>query len=245
MNISPLTNNISTIQPLLSTKYSGEWINVTLGKDRVDRRFVKPKIVFENPSGSAICLGNGTSRLEYPTWKFSRVNERKILKYYNVMYGCNAVYRDWQPDFLITTDQLLAAKMPNESHSTAYAPKEIMRRYEKMNLLPGSLRLDAGSAAVYLACFHGAHRVFLYGYDGQSDENCNNNVYADSEFYDTVDSLVSDAAWIKNLNSVISAYQNVEFIRVAANTEDNYRILHRNPNYRVVNFRSFISLADL
>lgn len=240
-----LKSQISSIQPLRSTEYTGEWINVTLGKDRVDRRFVKPKIVFENPSGSAICLGNGTSRLDYSVQKFSRTNERKILKYYNVMYGCNAIHRDWQPDFLCVTNQMIAARIPKTDHSTVYAPKEIMRRHEKMNLLPGGYRLDAGSAAAYLACFHGAKRVFLYGYDGQKDLSFNNNVYAGTEFYDSVDQAVGDDQWIKNLNNVIAAYPDVEFIRVAPNSSDGYRVLQRNSNYQVVDFRKFVSLADL
>lgn len=240
-----LKSNVSPIQPLRSTEYSGEWINVTLNKEKTDRRFIKQKIVFENPSGSAICLGNGISRLEYPAAKFGRTNERKILNYYNVMYGCNALHRDWIPDFLVVTSQTVAATVPREHHSTMYAPQEIMRRYEKSNLLPGGQRLDAGSAAVYLACFHGARRVFLYGYDGQAESGLNNNVYAGTEYYDSKDTEVSHSAWVKNLNNIISAYTNVEFLRVTKKTEDDYRVLQRNKNYKTIDYRTFISLADL
>ena len=239
------TTATNTLQKLHSVDYRGEWINVSLGQGKIDRRFISPNIVFENTSGNAICLGNGNSRLTYSTKKFDNTNKRKILKYYNVMYGCNAVYRDWQPDFLIITNQLLAIKIPNEFQPTTYAPQEIMRRYNDMSLLPGAQRLDAGSAAAYLAAFHGAKRVFLYGYDGQNTEGKNNNIYADTEYYASSNEQVNDNSWVNNLKNVIETYNDVEFIRVSPTSNDSYRVLQRFPNYKVVDFRKFISLADL
>lgn len=235
----------NTLQKLYSKDYLGEWINVELSKERVDRRFIKPKIIFENPSGNAICLGNGKSRAEYTTQKFENTNKRKILRYYNVMYGCNAIYRDWQPDFLIVTNQLLATKIPSDYHGIAFAPQEIYRRYKEMNLMPGNGRLDAGASAAYLAAFHGAKRVFLYGYDGQQDPGVMNNIYADSELYPASNDVVNDASWINNLKNVIGTYNDVEFVRVTSNPDDSYRGLQRLSNYKTVNFRQFISLADL
>lgn len=239
------TTASNTLQKLNSTDYKGEWINVTLGNNKIDRRFIKPQIVFENPSGNAICLGNGLSRQNYTTKQFENTNKRKILKYYNVMYGCNAIYRDWQPDFLIVTNQILAAKISTEMHNITFAPQEIMRRYKNLNLIPGAQRLDAGSAAAYLAAFHGAKRVFLYGYDGQQIEGVNNNVYANTECYSSESENVNDRDWIKNLKNVIETYNDVEFFRVAPTAQDSYRVLQRLPNYNVIDFRKFISFADL
>jgi hypothetical protein len=235
----------NTLQKLHSIDYIGEWINVELSKDRVDRRFIKPKIIFQNPSGNAICLGNGNSRTAYSTKSFENTNKRKILRYYNVMYGCNAIYRDWQPDFLLITNQLLAASVPADFYSISFAPQEIMRRYKGMNLMPGGCCLDAGSNAAYLAAFHGAKRVFLYGYDGQPDENKNNNIYADTEHYSSSVEPTKDAYWVKNLRNVIETYNDVEFLRVTSDSNESYRSLLKLPNYKTINFRQFISLADL
>jgi hypothetical protein len=240
-------NTVSTnsLQKLSSVDYIGEWINVTLGKDRVDRRFIKPNFVFENPSGNAICLGNGPSRQEYPLWKFGLTNKRKIARYHNVMYGCNGIFREWHPDFLVTTHQLLATQIPKELKESTYAPQEISRRYAGMNLLPGCQRLDAGSAAAYLAAFHGAKRVFLYGYDGQQDSGTNNNVYAGTEYYPANSESVKDDSWVRNLTNVVETYSDVEFIRVTTKQNDSYKFLQKLGNYKIVNFRQFISLADL
>ena len=244
--MKPLTStSANSLQKLSSTDYAGEWINVSLGPDRVDRRFVKPEFAFENPSGNAICLGNGLSRQEYPLWKFGHTNKRKIARYYNVMYGCNGVFREWHPDFLIATHQLLATQIPKDLVESTYAPQEIMRRHAGMNLLPGCQRLDAGSAAAYLAAFHGAKRVFLYGYDGQPDVGKNNNVYAGSEYYPSDVESVADKLWVNNLTNVIETYNDVEFIQVTAKPPNSYRLLQKLSNYKIVNFRKFVSLADL
>jgi hypothetical protein len=239
---STSTNNL---QKLSSADYLGEYINVTLSKDRADRRFIKPTFTFENPSGSAICLGNGPSRQDYPAWKFGHTNKRKIARYYNVMYGCNGIFREWSPDFLVITHQLLSTQIPKDLVDSTYAPQEIMRRYNGMNLLPGCQRLDAGSAAVYLAAFHGAKRVYLFGYDGQQDPNRNNNIYAGTEYYPPVAEVIDDKSWIKNLTNVIETYNDVEFIRVTSKHTDSYKYLQKLSNYKTVNFREFVSLADL
>ncbi len=235
----------NTLQKLHSVDYTGEWINVELGKDRADRRFIKPKIIFKNSSGNAICLGNGKSRTAYSTKQFDNTNKRKILRYYNVMYGCNAVYRDWQPDFLFVSKQLMAAQIPIEMHDVSFASQEIMRRYDNFNLMPGGSRMDAGSSAAYLAAFHGAKRVFLFGYDGQPDPEKNNNIYAGSDFYDDEQTKINDISWVRNLQNVFETYDDVEFIRVTTDQNPSYRCLHKSPNYKTVSFKQFISLADL
>ena len=235
----------SPLQKLSSADYEGEWINVLLGQGNVDRRFIKPDLIFENPSGNAICLGNGQSRQDRSLKQIENNNSRKILKYYNVIYGCNAIYREWMPDFLVITNQILAAKLDEEYRDIAYANQEISRRYPRFNFMPGGHRLDAGAGAAYLAAFHGAKRVFLFGYDGQPDPKVLNNVYAGTEHYPSQGDQVLDSNWIRNLKNVIVTYNDVEFLRVTKEPEDNYRELLKLPNYKPINFRQFISLADL
>jgi hypothetical protein len=114
-----------------------------------------------------------------------------------------------------------------------------------MNLIPGNFRADAGSLAAYLAAFHGAKRVFLFGYDGQQTDNENSNVYANTEFYPSDKESIDDKQWINNLKKVIQTYDDVEFFKVSPQVEDNYRSLQRLSNYTVINLKKFISLADL
>ena len=235
----------SPLQKLYSADYEGEWINVLLGQGKIDRRFIKPELIFENPSGNALCLGNGKSRLNRSLKKIENSNNIKILRYYNVIYGCNAIYREWMPDFLVVTNQILAAKLDEEYRDIAYSSQEVARRYPGFNFIPGGHRLDAGASAAYLAAFHGAKRVFLFGYDGQPEPGYNNNVYAGTEHYPSETDEVLDSNWIRNLKNVVITYSDVEFYRVTTNPEDNYRELLKLPNYKPIHFNQFISLADL
>ena len=241
LNLQPF----NPIQKLYSSDYEGEWINVELNKDRSDRRFIKPSITFNNPGGNAICLGNGKSRSVYSLKQLESSNKRKILRYYNVVYGCNGLFREWHPDFLVLTNLALSTKLPEELYSITFAPQEIMRRYAGMNLIPGVQRHDAGSVAAYLAAFHGAKRIFLFGYDGQQDAGYNNNIYAGTEYYPDEKEEIKDSLWSFNLKTIIRTYDDVEFFRITTNPEDSYRFLLRFGNYKPINFKKFITLADL
>lgn len=240
-----LSKPTSPLQKLLSTEYQGEWINVLLGQGKIDRRFIKPELVFENPSGNAICIGNGVSRLNRSLDKIENSNKRKILRYYNVIYGCNAIYKEWLPDFLIISNQILAAKLDEEYRDIAYSNQEVARRYPGFNFMPGGYRLDAGASAAYLAAFHGAKRIFLFGYDGQAQQGINNNVYAGTEHYPGKNDEVQDSNWIRNLKHVMITYNDVQFYRVTYNHDDRYRELLKLPNYKPIHFNQFVSLADL
>ena len=44
----------------------------------------------------AFIIGNGTSRLEF---------DLMSIKDAGTMFGCNALYRDYEPDFLICVDR--------------------------------------------------------------------------------------------------------------------------------------------
>lgn len=243
--MSSLLRPTSPLQKLYSKDYEGEWINVLIGQGKIDRRFLKQELVFENPSGNAICLGNGKSRLNRLPEKIEHSNKIKILKYYNVLYACNGIYREWMPDFLIVSNQILAAQLPEEFRDISYGSQEVARRYPGFNLMPGGARLDAGASAAYLAAFHGATRVCLFGYDGQSQPGYNNNIYAGTEHYPDEDQEVLDSNWVRNLKNVITTYSDVIFHRVTPNENDSYRELLRLPNYKPINFNQFVSIADI
>ena len=83
--MSSLSRPTSPLQKLYSKDYQGEWINVLLGQGKIDRRFIKQELVFENPSTNAICLGNGRSRLNRSPEKIDHSNSIKLLRYYNVL----------------------------------------------------------------------------------------------------------------------------------------------------------------
>ena len=246
------TNDIRVTKPLppkpleaiYANTYEGEWLNYQLG-DKVLRRHYKPQQDFFRTGGRAIVLGNGVSRLRYPLSKINLSNKYKHLDRYDVIYGCNRAYTDeGDLDFLVVTNRLLSTMIPKELHNITYATQEIQRANPAMELIPMTQRMDAGAAAVSLACFHGADRVFLFGFDGQPNSIENNNIYAGERYYASKDQSVNDTEWQDNLLRIMVCYKDVTFYRIDANPP-NARKQTMLPNYRLITFNEFVSLADL
>jgi len=56
----------------------------------------------------AFILGNGPSRPKDIEW---------LNNLEGVTYGCNAIYRDWQPDFLVANDWTMVVEIINSTYS--------------------------------------------------------------------------------------------------------------------------------
>jgi hypothetical protein len=232
------------LEPVYANKYEGEWLNYQLG-EKILRKHYEPKQTFFREGGRAIVLGNGVGRLRFPLSKFNLSNQYKRLDTYNVLYGCNRAFTDeGELDFLIMTNRLLSTIVPKDIHQTTYATQEIQRVNPNMELIPMLQRMDAGAAAVSVACFHGADKVFLFGFDGQPNTIENNNIYAGQRWYGGKSETVNDTDWQENLYRLMVCYKDVSFYRVDANpvTARKQTVL---PNYRLITFNDFVSLADL
>jgi hypothetical protein len=242
---------IKTVVPIIPPKpltsitsnaYEGEWVNWTTG-DIVSREFLPNKINFYRENSSAIVFGNGNTRVNDLVDKIVKSNKKKIINYYNILYGCNLAYTDFEPDFLILTNKLLSSKVPKEFHDRSYTRPEIIRINPDMNLIPINQNMDAGSTAAMIACFHGATKVFLVGFDG-TPEGITNHIYAGKQFYPNENVEMNDNKWQEDLGRVVAAYPATQFYRVNA-SPPNARQLLKYPNYKVIDQKAFVSLADI
>lgn len=245
------TNIIKTFVPAIvqspivkvsAQTYGGEWVNWSIGSE-VKREYIKNKINFYKDNSSAIVFGNGLSRQKDLIDRIKHTNAKKIINYYNILYVCNLGYIDIDPDFLVVTNKLLATKIPKYLQDRIYTRPEILRINPDMNLIPINYNLDAGSTAAMLACYHGAKKVFLYGFDGAPD-NKPNNIYAGQQFYPAADEETNDTKWQEDLGRVIAAYPETMFYRINT-SPPNARMLQKFPNYQIIDNRTFTSLADL
>lgn len=231
-------------QAVTADSYNGQLVTYQSG-DKIIKHHYKPRQEFYRQGGRAIILGNGLTRQRLPIIDINRSNANKKLPVYNIIYACNAAYIEpGEIDFLVVTNKLLASKIPKKLHPSTYAPQEIQRINPNMELIPLLQRLDAGSAAVMLACFHGADKVFLLGFDGQDSKNKNNNIYANSQFYDSEFTPIDDKQWHENLLMVMSAYPHVQFYRIDSNPISS-RKLSKLKNYNLITFNEFVFMADI
>ena len=238
-------------------QYDGEYfitgIEVKDGRKTETREFI-PRTVFNDTHlGHAVCIGNGESRKKFRI-ELLKGHQGGLLGSKALQtYGCNALSREFKPDFLVVGNQLAEEiaesteyyEIPYADENIVYCTSSICLKYPgKFNLVPGYIKMDAGSTAVYLACFDKHHTVYMLGYDGQTP-GYNNNVYAGSPGYMPHEHDVPDVKWKRNLCRIFGAYPNTQFIWVNDNTHmfpDDYKWYK---NVKVINYREFISDADV
>ena len=80
--------------------------NVTIRKgEKIVTKSFKDDQVHAVAKGNAYCIGNGPSRENFDLQK---------LKATGQTYGCNALYRDFIPDYLFCVDAKMALELHKE-----------------------------------------------------------------------------------------------------------------------------------
>lgn len=162
---------------------------------------------------AAFVLGNGVSRLAV---------DLSVLKQRGRVYGCNALYREFVPDVLVSTDRGISHEIQN----SGYAKKNLMYTRKP---LPGLgarsvpqnyYGFSSGPIAVGLAALDKHLAIYLIGFDmGPTQNNRFNNVYADTEFYKKSSANPTFTGnWVRQLVSVCRDFPNTSFHRVQGET---------------------------
>ena len=162
---------------------------------------------------AAFVLGNGVSRLSV---------DLNQLKPHGRIYGCNALYREFVPDVLISTDKAIAHTIQN----SGYAEKHLMYTRKPLpglgaRSVPQSyFGYSSGPIAVGVAAIDRHLAVYLIGFDmGPSTNNRFNNVYADTEFYRKSSSLPTYTGnWVRQIVTICRDFPKISFHRVMGDT---------------------------
>ena len=162
---------------------------------------------------AAFVLGNGISRLA--------VNFDQ-LKPLGKIYGCNALYREFEPDVLVSTDRAIAHTIQNSGYAqnhTMYTRKPLPGLGARS--VPQSyFGFSSGPIAVGIAALDKNLAVYLIGFDmGPVKGDRFNNVYADSEFYKKSSSRPTYTGnWVRQIQRVCKDFSDVNFFRVMGQT---------------------------
>ena len=218
--------------------------------------FIPTESLFNPESKSAVILGNGPTRLEFDCKRFLdyrmpnhtwRTNENKVNF---LTYGCNALFRDYRPDFVIATGDRLLREIADSGYCDSrvvYANNEPLTRFPgKFNLIPQNPQFNSGAIAAYLAAFDGHKKVFMLGFDGNDTPGYNYNVYKGTTGYYSDSTPITEDFWVQSLELIMTTYNETEFVRVAPTAS------FRTPeawkyclNYRQIDFRQFASEVGL
>lgn len=174
---------------------------------------------------TAFVLGNGISRAGIDlTW----------LHTHGTIYGCNALYREFEPDVLVATDRPIAEQIQKSGYALTHV-------FYTRNPMPGSgaraipkhfWSFSSGQVALGLAANDENTQIYMLGFDmGPTSNNKFNNVYADTEFYKTSQSVPTYTGnWISQVAKVAKRYPKTQFTRLVGATTATIKELQNIEN---------------
>ena len=174
---------------------------------------------------AAFVLGNGVSRQQI---------DLNLLKTLGRVYGCNAIYRDFVPDVLISTDLPISSRIQQEGYSknhTHYTRKPLPDS-GAMRICQQYFGYSSGPVAVGQAALDGAKAVYLVGFDmGPTRTGRFNNMYADTEFYKKSSATPTFTGnWVRQIKQIAKDFPKCNFIRVVGDTTARLPELEAIPN---------------
>lgn len=240
--------------PMTIDEYEGEFIihetRIVNGQREEDREWVPRSVSNDDHRGYAVVIGNGQSRENF--------NLRLLAKHKGGLnasmrcqtYGCNALYRDFSPDFLVAHTPAMVDEVVKSGYAddniVYSSAQQLVKHPRKLYLIPQNINMNAGSLATYLAAFDNHKNIYLIGFDNQRDPEWNNCMYAGTENYNDTKSPDSDGKWINNMLKLFNAYSDVKFIFVNNNPDhifpDKWKWCK---NIRKLTIPQFVSEIDL
>jgi len=187
----------------------------------------------------AFVLGNGQSRSSVDLVQLQQLGP---------VYGCNGLYRDWQPDCLVATDRPIAEAIQRSGYSKKnrfYTRKPLPDMGAQV--VPRKYHGNSsGPIACAIAALDGHDRIYLLGYDmGPSPSMRFNNVYAGTEFYKSPDAAPTYTGnWIRQLVSVAQDFPKTQFIRVCGPTSAEVKEFKNIGNFDNIDIKIFCYRLD-
>lgn len=183
----------------------------------------------------AFVLGNGVSRLAVNLY---------TLKELGPIYGCNALYREFTPTVLVSTDRPIGAKIQEDGYAAS-------NRMYTRKPVPGSGALkipqnwygfSSGPIAVALAAQDQHTAVYLLGFDmGPIDGDKFNNVYADTEFYKASSARPTYTGnWTRQIAQITKDFPKTSFFRIHGDTTATVPDFAGIPNLAAMPIEDFL-----
>lgn len=162
---------------------------------------------------AAFVLGNGVSR---------QAVDLAALFQCGTVYGCNAIYREFTPHVLISTDAPISAAIQNSGYSqnNVHYTRKPLPNLGARRINQTYFGYSSGPIAVAQAALDRHRAIYLVGFDmGPTRTGRFNNVYADTEFYRKSTALPTYTGnWVRQIVTVCRDFPKTSFHRVMGET---------------------------
>lgn len=189
-------------------------------------------------------IGNGPSRLQFDLNKIAETMKT---------YGCNALYRDYLPNYLISMDYNMVKEiLDNKVHHTTSFHTQHDNRIDKLqsegepiNFFWGfNETYDSGNGATKLALQHEHDVVYMIGFDYSDNPSSLPNVYAGTKHYVSRHTYPAasmlDSKWEQRLRKILKQHPNQNVIRVNGSRPLNVG----NENYSEITTEQFKEIYE-
>ena len=235
--------SMNKIKEIEWTPYEGEIVNTNLiirkGKKIQETAFYEDKVKAV-PRGNAYVIGNGPSRKGFDLTRLAPTGQT---------YGCNALYRDFMPDFIFSVDTKITLEMCENQvgrRTIHYAPAlEVNRKYHKkmLHLIPNNPHWISGNAAFWTAAVHGHKNIYLIGFDFREyGKGQLNNIYQDTANYGERNNDDIFDGWLKQFRDMLKMRPYCNFTVVHDDPPDYLSYLQTGTdlgNSKVISYREF------
>jgi hypothetical protein len=165
----------------------------------------------------AFVIGNGVSR---------RSIDLQPLRKYGKIYGCNALYREFDPDVLIAVDTKMILEIDKARYQHRVPvwtnPNKSYAKMSGFNFFNPSKGWSSGPTALWKSSEEGFEEIYILGFDYQGIGENNqtvNNIYAGTVNYKkTHERATYYGNWLKQTVTTIQKNSKTRYIRVI---EDN------------------------
>ena len=183
----------------------------------------------------AFVCGNGISR---------QAVDLTQLRPLGKIYGCNGLYRDFEPDCLVATDKPISETIQKSGYSSNhrfYTRKPI----PKLGALPVPKQYHSNSSgpiATALAALDGHQTIYMLGFDMGPTSNAKfNNMYAGTDFYKAQNAAPTYTGnWVRQLCTIAKDFPQMTFIRVCGITTADIKELKKFSNLYHIPMQMFL-----
>jgi hypothetical protein len=197
-------------------------------------------------SGIAFVLGNGESR---------RGIKISDLKQHGKVFGCNAVFRAEEPDYLVAVDTKMVLEIAETDYPLTHEVwsnynhqyNKVPRAKDHIKWFQPSLGWSSGPTALKMAADKKFDQIYILGFDyqGHAREPRGksfqfNNIFKDTRNYKkSKDEATFHGNWMNQTKRVLTDYQNIQFFRVTVPTSFKPADLEFNKNFQHIDIDAF------
>lgn len=136
-----------------------------------------------------------------------------------LIVGCNALYRDFTPDILVSVDPAMAEEICETGLQHKIPvwtnPTSQLKQYSNLNFIKPRLGYASGPSAIHIATSFKPTTVFLLGFDFASSTDKINNIYTGTRNYKSSNSKpIFTGNWENQITSIMAKHPKIQFVRV-------------------------------